>query len=135
MLRLSLILLSFSILVACKQGAPKDHLPADVMQKVLLDINTAEAYSVDIKDATHKIGIKNTDSLSVFYKTIFDHYKITSAQFDQSLEWYKAHPDDLDSGYAKMIPVAATWQTKANAIPITPKKDTASAAQATSARN
>lgn len=101
--------------VACRHRLGNDHLPQQEMQKILLDINLAEVYSINIKDSVHRSSIKNTDSLSVFYKTIFDHYKITPEQFNNSLEWYKSHPEELDSVYDKMIPVATRWQNKADA--------------------
>ena len=81
------------------------------MQKVLLDINLAEAYSQNIKDSLHRRGSKNIDSLAVFYKDIFEHYHITKEQFAQSMDWYKSHPEDLDTVYNKMIPVVLKWQS------------------------
>ncbi len=107
---------------ACKQGLTNNHLPQKEMQKILLDINLAEAYSINAKDSLHKGNIKNTDSLSAYYKIIFDHYKITPQQFNNSLEWYKSHPEELDSVYNKMIPVASRWQT-VNAAKKTAKDD------------
>ena len=62
--------------------------------------------------------MKNTDSLAGFYITIFKHYNITAEEFAASLEWYKAHPEELDSMYNKMLPVATRMQVK---IPEPPK--------------
>ena len=62
--------------------------------------------------------MKNTDSLAGFYITIFKHYNITPEEFATSLEWYKAHPEELDSMYNKMLPVATRMQVK---IPEPPK--------------
>ncbi len=105
----------FSVLlfaVACKNGGMDgDHLAPDVMGKVLLDVNMAEAYSVNVIDSMRRTGLKNTDSLAVYYKSIFAHYKITKEQFSKSLEWYKAHPEEMDSVYKKIIPVADKWAT------------------------
>ena len=77
------------------------------MQKVLLDINLAESYSLMVKDSLHRGGSKNVDSLSVYYKEIFDHYKLTPDQFTENLNWYKNHPDDLDSMYSTIITSAS----------------------------
>jgi hypothetical protein len=55
------------------------------------------------KDSTKRLGMKNFDSLAVYYRTIFDHYHITAAQFESSLEWYKKNPDKLDTVYTAMI--------------------------------
>ena len=88
------------------------------MEKVLLDVNLAESYSAMAKDSLHKLGTKNPDSLIVYYKTVFDHYKITPDQFSGSLSWYKAHPDLLDTMYNNIIPVVTKWQTKPVSLPL-----------------
>ncbi len=113
-LKMKGVVIAMAMLAAfasCKQSLSGDHLPPAVMQKVLLDVNLAEAYSTSVKDSVHRGGLKNTDSLAAFYKTIFAHYNITQAQFSASMEWYKAHPEEMDSVYNKMIPVATRWQS------------------------
>ena len=113
--RLLLIVFSLSVLLSCKHNNSTysgDHLSREMMEKVLLDINLAEAYSISAKDSVHKPGTKNMDSLSAFYKRVFDHYKITDAEFNSSLEWYKGHPEELDSVYAHIIPLANNLQAK-----------------------
>jgi len=112
--KILLVSLSLFMLLSCKQKSTYsgDHLSRDVMQKVMLDINLAEAYSISAKDSLHRIGAKNVDSLSAFYKRIFDHYKITEQEFNTSLEWYKSHPEELDSIYAHIIPIANRLQAQ-----------------------
>ena len=107
------MLLSFFVVIAsCKRTVSTgEHLPPKVMQRILLDINTAEAYCISVKDSLHRGGTKNMDSLSAYYKTIFTHYKITEAQFNESMNWYKSHPDEIDSLYNNIIPIATNWQT------------------------
>ncbi len=78
----------------------------------MLDISLAESYSINVKDSLHKGGTKNWDSLGVFYKDIFAHHKITAEEFSQSLEWYKDHPDEMDTLFNKMIPVVNAWQER-----------------------
>jgi hypothetical protein len=111
-----LIFLTASVVIlSCKNnsGFSGDHLSPKVMQKVLLDINLAESYSLNVKDSLHKRGnTKNMDSLAVYYKDIFAHYHITKDQFSQSLSWYKSHPDELDTVYNDMIPVITRWQSQ-----------------------
>ena len=114
-MRSFLILLSvITILFSCKNNADfsGDHLSPKVMQKVLLDINVAESYSINVKDSLHKGGTKNMDSLAVYYGAIFAHYKITQEQFSQSLNWYKDHPDEMDTLYNNMIPIVTGWQSQ-----------------------
>lgn len=89
-----------------KKKEEATHLSREVMQKVLLDVNIAEAYSTMVKDTVHKVTGKNYDSLAVYYKGILAHHKVSADQFTQSLRWYKLHPEEMDSIYVKMIPVA-----------------------------
>ncbi|MCD6013199.1 MAG: hypothetical protein K0Q79_3061 [Flavipsychrobacter sp.] len=78
------------------------HLPSDVMEKVLTDITLAEGYATLIRDSLHPPGTKNYDSLGVLYKHVFAHYKITEKQFNESLKWYRDHPNELDSIFTRM---------------------------------
>lgn len=108
------IAISFALLVgivsSCKQKE-EDHLPRNVMAKVLLDINLAESYSAISYDSLHRIGRRNPDSLALYYKSVFSHYHITSQQFDASMAWYKAHPEELDTIINDDLPILAAWQS------------------------
>jgi hypothetical protein len=107
-----LIALPTFLWLSCKSNANYngDHLPPKVMQKVLMDISLAEAYSAVVKDSLHKGGSKNIDSLTVYYKDIFAHYHITEDQFKESLDWYKSHPAEMDTMYSNLMPVIAKLQ-------------------------
>ncbi|MFI5195629.1 MAG: DUF4296 domain-containing protein [Chitinophagales bacterium] len=109
-----ILIVAAAIMQSCRNNSnfSGDHLPPKVMQKVLLDINLAEAYCINVKDSLHRGGSKNFDSLSVYYKDIFAHYKITEEQFTQSITWYKNHPDEMDTVYNNMIPIVARWQSQ-----------------------
>ena len=126
MVRITIVVFFVIVFFSCKQENKYsgDHLSRDVMQKVMLDINLAEAYSINANDSLHRAGTKNVDSLSAFYKRIFDHYKITEAEFTQSLEWYKNHPEELDSVYAHIIPIANKLQTRLPAAKTPPPPPT-----------
>jgi hypothetical protein len=106
-----------STLLSCHFSGKTDdtHLPPNKMEKVMLDIHLAESYSLLIKDSLHKVGEKNADSLAVYYKAIFSRHGITPEQFNQSMSWYKNHPEDFDSVYNRMIATAVKWQ--ANMLP------------------
>ena len=122
------ILLSFLILMfGCKNGggASGEHLSPKLMQKVMMDVNLAETYSTHVQDGVHRGSMKNTDSLSAYYKTIFSHYKITEEEFYSSMEWYKSHPEELDSIYAKMLTLVTAMQPKLTPIKPIPKSDSA----------
>ncbi len=97
---------------ACKHKVGR--LSPKEMKKVLVDIHLAESYCTIVRDSLHKDGGKNYDSLQVYYKRIFNHYKITPQQFTESMDWYKAHPTELDSLYADIQPAVNSMQQSAN---------------------
>jgi uncharacterized membrane protein len=80
------------------------HLSQKEMEKVLLDVHLAEAYSAMLKDSADHKSSKNVDSLSHFYKEIFARHHITQEEFDKSMAYYKQHTDELDSVYNTMLP-------------------------------
>jgi len=84
------------------------------MQSVLEDIHLAEAYSVLVSPDSVATNEKNYDSLALYCRLIFKHYNITSAEFEQSLDWYKRNPEELDSIYANMIDQIQELETKYN---------------------
>jgi hypothetical protein len=107
--RLLCLAMCLLLMASCKYKPKKkeDHLPRELMQKALLDVNIAEAYSTLVKDSTYNKTVgKNFDSLAVYYKSILAHHKISAEAFSNSLNWYKQNPDEMDSIYVKMIPVA-----------------------------
>lgn len=75
------------------------------MGKILFDVQLAEAYSTMVtKDTVHKLAGRNMDSLGMYYKEILAHHKVSEAEFNNSLAYYREHPDELDSIYTKMLP-------------------------------
>jgi len=99
------IIFTILFVAGCKPNMGSDLLPPAVMMKMLTDIQLAETYSGQVKgDPRQRAFAKNTDSLALYYKEIFAHYKVSQQQFDDNIQWYKAHPEDLDSIYVKMIP-------------------------------
>lgn len=95
------LLLTF---IACNKPTG-NRLPLAKMAQILTDIQMAEVYSTMVKKAPQQRGFdRNMDSLALYYKEIFAHYNITQQQFDESIQWYKAHPDEMDSIYVKMLP-------------------------------
>ena len=109
------------MLFSCRHASkpPADLIPTSTMEKILLDVNLAESYSLIAKDSLHRAGTKNTDSLTLYYKSIFAHYKVSGDQFATSLNWYKGNPELLDTMYNNIIPVVTAMQTKP-AAPLPP---------------
>lgn len=91
---------------------PADIIPADTMQKMLVDLYYAETYSAMVNDSLHQIRNKNNDSLAAYYKTIQAHYNISNEVFIKSIDWYKNNPEQLDTAYASMILHVSEVDTK-----------------------
>lgn len=105
--RFAAILLSCCLLTAScsRKTGDEAHLSAQTMQNILTDIHMAEVYSSMVgQDSLHPITEKNPDSLAHYYREIFAHHKVTPEEFKQSMNWYKLHPEQLDSIYARIIP-------------------------------
>ncbi|HTN47452.1 MAG TPA: DUF4296 domain-containing protein [Flavipsychrobacter sp.] len=101
----------FLLVVSCQETST--HLPPGKMQGVLEDIHLAEAYSSMVaRDSGIRTSQKNNDSLASYYQLILEHHKLSANQFEESLKWYKQHPEELDSIYAKMIDHIAVLQAK-----------------------
>lgn len=88
-------------------------LPPNKMQEVLLDIHIAESWSVLLsRDSTQPNTMqRHEDSLVAFYQQIFRHHQVTGKEFMESLDWYRQHPQELDSIYMRMIPEATLLES------------------------
>lgn len=87
-------------LTACKNKTLQDApIPISNMAKILADMHLAESYSLGLGDSARNKFDKNYDSLTVFYHTVLNHYKLSINQFDDALNWYKSKPVFMDSLY------------------------------------
>jgi hypothetical protein len=90
---------------ACSEQMPEGLLPPERMQQILLDVSLAETWSsMAAADSAHAGQQKAYDSLSVYYTDIFNHYRLSPEDFEANLRWYAAHPQELDSIYARLLP-------------------------------
>jgi ferric iron reductase protein FhuF len=118
-----LVTLGFLVLCglsACQQ-TEKAPIDSDKMKSILMDIHLAEAYSsmIVVDSVQKRVFNKNTDSLAVFYQTIFKQHQINLVQFEAAIQWYALHPDALDTAYTKMLPTLDSLK----ALPIKPFKN------------
>lgn len=94
------LLLCISVIVfSCADKDVKEAVPADVLDKntmaeVMADLSLAEAV-ISIK--TIQNPAFNTDSLVKF--NIFKQHSITQKQFDSSMTYYSAHPNEFKEVY------------------------------------
>lgn len=117
---ISIGLCALCYLSACQQKE-KAPIDSDKMKSILMDIHLAEAYSslIVVDSVQRKTYNKNTDSLAVFYQTIFKQHHIDVAQFEAAIQWYALHPDALDTAYTNMLPTLDSLK----ALPIKPLKN------------
>lgn len=94
------------LIVCCTTACNNDEppLPPEKLQAILLDLHFAEGYSMMVTDSTHFLREKNKDSLAVFYNDVLKHHNVPKDKFLETMEWYKRHPEELDSVYARMLP-------------------------------
>lgn len=97
-------LLLFILLLAACNMQSQAPIPAEKMQKVLMDLHFAETYSMMVGDTSHKAKNKNYDSLAVYYHDILQHYKISEEELKKSLDYYRDNPEEMDTVYNRMLP-------------------------------
>jgi len=99
------------LFVACSTKAGSDVIPANKMQDILIDMHYADTYSTMVPDSLNAPGNKNKDSLAQYYRSILQHHNVSVEDFNESIQWYKINPQELDSVYAAMIPKISKMET------------------------
>lgn len=99
----NLFLIALLSLAACNAGKPP--VAEDKMAAVLVDIHLAEARASQIPADSngHADMGRNLDSLAVFYQSVLQHHSLDTATFREAMNWYSAHPEQLDSVYKKGV--------------------------------
>ncbi|MEO6830556.1 MAG: DUF4296 domain-containing protein [Chitinophagaceae bacterium] len=110
MQNLKLSMLFLLLLFSCKK--PTEHLPPSTMAPVLAELHIADAYSTMLHDSTGKNALKNYDSLARWTAEIFNRHHVTMEGFNKSMDWYRDRPLELDSLFAKVIPILDTMKSK-----------------------
>ena len=79
----------------------------------MVDLHMAEAYSVGLyPDSTRKKFDKNPDSLAVYYASVLKHHNLDVIQFKKAVDWYKQHPEMLDSLYNRVLDQASELEAE-----------------------
>ena len=90
-------------LYACtgEQKVPSSIIPPKKMEKVLWDYLKADAFCSGYvqKDSTQNDSLVNI----VMQKKIFEHYKITKADFYNSYQYYISHPQSMTALIDSMV--------------------------------
>lgn len=88
---------------SCKSLPDNPPVPAAKMQKILLDIQIAETYSMGLGDSVTNKFEKNYDSLGTFYQSVFKRYNVSFEQFKDAMAWYEKRPVMMDSLLTNVI--------------------------------
>lgn len=108
-----LLVLSF-VFSACSNKSDPPIGPGK-MRDLLFDLQVAEAYSngkFEGDSLGQKANIKNPDTLAYYYAMVFKRHGISQADFEQAIDWYLRHPDELTAVYAKVIDTANHFKTR-----------------------
>jgi hypothetical protein len=108
MKKISIILLTFFLIVACKKTileAPKNLIEEDKMIDILYDISILEAIKISQPTSLQTKGI---DPKTYIYKK----YKIDSLQFAKSDQYYASDLKVYSKMYQKVIDKIAAQKTK-----------------------
>ncbi len=99
-----IIIIALALLAACKKQT-RAHMPQAQMVLILADLHLADAYSGMIRDTAKPTLGKNYDSLALWTRSILAKHHCTQQDFSSSMDWYRDHPDELDSLYARIVPI------------------------------
>lgn len=87
-------------------------LSTEKMSTILTEMHVAEAYSQFVGRDSLQSGMKNLDSIKYFDAAILKENNTTETELRQSIDWYKNHPDLLDSVYQQVLTNISIWQVK-----------------------
>jgi len=108
-------LLTLSFVFAACGDKNEPPIGPDKMRDLLFDLQTAEAYSngkFEGDSLGQKANIKNPDTLAYYYAMVFKRYGISQIDFEQAMDWYFRHPEELTAVYTKVIDTGNYFKTK-----------------------
>lgn len=103
----------FVFIFSCS-NTPTPPIAADKMKNILLDLQTAEAYSAIVPKEEGEEGPnkKNKDTLSHYYALVLKRYDISQQEFEQAMDWYFKHPAQADTLFNYIIDTSNAFKTK-----------------------
>ena len=85
-------------MLACnnKEDAPK--IPADKFEKILVDMQAAEIYSVAVASLDkQELAKSDQDTLTKYYGILLQHHNVSFEDVQQTLNWYFEHPNEYST--------------------------------------
>lgn len=112
--RVLISLVTLCISAGCG-SSEQPPIEPEKMQAILVDVHLAEARNQQTgKDSTSNPLPKDLKDLAASYNVIYKHHGIDEAEFEKSMKWYRYHPDQLDSVYAKVLSDLSEMEAKAH---------------------
>jgi hypothetical protein len=111
---------------SCRKGDVMNQLPSNILSKdqmisLLVDIHLTEA-SLKLNQTNIQPKEKKLHYSSA-YLPVFKKHKTTPVQFDQSMQWYARHIEQLDEIYTEVITRLSQLETQLKVKPLkTPQK-------------
>lgn len=87
-----------------KRQKEEPPIPISKMEDIVIDLHLAEVYSSITRDSNHMVTIKNIDSLALYHRDVIAHHNLSLDQLNDITEWFKYHPEQLDTVYNRIIP-------------------------------
>lgn len=99
----------YILLQSCNSGIPKEILQPDKMEKVLFDIHVIDGYlgTISKADSAKRVAAS-------YYKGVFNKFKIDSATYNKSMNYYYKHPVELNKIYGNLAKTFAKENERLN---------------------
>jgi hypothetical protein len=105
-MRKHLALAALAALLATASCRKEDaHLPPQKLAPVLAELHLADVYCGMLQQPGEPSHGKNLDSLASWTRQILAAHHLSREAFTQSMDWYRDRPAELDSLYAKVLPI------------------------------
>ena len=82
------------------------------MSILLTEMHIAESYAQYVPKDSLATDMKNQDSLKKYIAAILLENNTTEQTFKESIKYYTAHPELMDSVYQQVLSNIAVWQTR-----------------------
>jgi AMMECR1 domain-containing protein len=101
--RIALLFVCSTICVSACNQTEQPPVSQEEMAAIMTEVHLAEAYAGLMHKASDKAPEKNLDSLGYYYKRILSKHQLSTKSFDSAVQWYRFHPAQMDSVYAKIV--------------------------------
>jgi hypothetical protein len=116
-MRKCIALAVFAVILASSCQEEKPQLPPEKLAPVLAELHLADVYSGMLQKPGEPSHGKNLDSLATWTRAILASHHISRDELTQSMDWYRDRPAELDSLYAKVLPLLEQMRTPTASSP------------------